>query len=221
MRNYKDNIMRALVYWIILSLPLIYYSVNFFYRFIFGSLLVDYLTLDPLTISIVLTAFLSLSRPIGGLTFGIVFWRISKRLSYEKKIRTYMILAGWGILLLFATNQATSQTVVPYPPFGLVTNTALILATYLMLLGIYNAARLVSVNNDLRRSIHKHAFESTLLSYIGTAELDREIQKTVTKILKDNDIVQMETEKDLDLDPEELRRHLDFVIREVKKTERK
>ena len=27
----------------------------------------------------------------------------------------------------------------------------------------------------------------------------------------------METEKDLDLDPDELRRHLDFVIREVKK----
>jgi hypothetical protein len=221
MKNYKDNIMRALVYWIILSLPLIYYSVSFLYRFIFGSILVDYLTLDPLVVSIILTAFLSLSRPIGGLTFGIVFWRISKRLGYEKKIRTYMIISGWGILLLFATNQATSQTVVPYPPFGLVTTTALILANYLVLLGIYNSAKLVSANADLRKSIYKHAFESKLLNLIGTAELDREVQKTVKTILKDKDIVELNAEQDFELDAEELRRHLDFVIKEVKKTEDK
>jgi hypothetical protein len=179
------------------------------------------LTLDPFTVSITLTAFVSLARPIGGLTFGIVFWRISRRLSYEKKIRTYMIISGWGVLLLFATNQATSQTVVPYPPFGLATSTALILATYLMLLGIYNSAKLVSVNADLRRSIYKHAFESRLLNLIGTAELDREMQKTVATILQDKEITEMNVEKDFDLDAEELKRHLELVIKEVKKTEDK
>src|SRR5215208_1589293 len=103
MKNYKDKLIHALTYWMILSLPLIYYSINFSYRLIFGNFLVDYLTIDPFTVSIILTAFLSLSRPIGGLTFGIVFWRISRRLRYEKKMRTYMLISGWGILLLFAT----------------------------------------------------------------------------------------------------------------------
>jgi hypothetical protein len=219
MKNYKDKLIHALTYWAILFLPLIYYSISFSYRFIFGNFLTDYLTIDPLTVSIVLTAFLSLSRPVGGLTFGVVFWRISKRVRYEKKIRTYMIISGWGILLLFATNQATSQTVVPYPPFGLATCTALILATYLMLLGIYNSARLVSINADLRRSIYKHAFESRLLNFIGTAEMDREVQKTVKTILQDKSIIQMKSEEDLDLDEEELKKHLDFVIKEVKRTE--
>jgi hypothetical protein len=221
MKNYKDKLIHALTYWTILSLPLIYYSINFYYRIIFGNFLIDYLTIDPLTVSIILTAFLSLSRPIGGLTFGVVFWRISKRLRYEKRMRTYMLISGWGILLLFATNQATSQTVVPYPPFGLATSTGLILATYLMLLGIYNSARLVSTNADLRRSIYKHALESRLLNLIGTAEMDREVQKTVTTILQDRNIIEMQSEEDLDLDEEELKKHLDFVIKEVKKTKDK
>jgi hypothetical protein len=223
MKNYKDKLVHALRYWAILSLPLIYYSINYSYRFIFGDLLIDYLTIDPLTVSIILTAFLSLSRPIGGLTFGVVFWRISKRVRYEKRMRTYMLIAGWGILLLFATNQATSQTVVPYPPFGLATCTGLILATYFMSLGIYNSARLVSINADLRKSIYKHALESRLLKLIGTAEMDREVQKTVTTILQDKNIIELQSEvdSDLDLDEEELKKHLDFVIKEVKKTEDK
>jgi hypothetical protein len=221
MKNYKDNLIHAVAYWGLLSLPLLYYSINYFYRFIFGSVLVDYLTFDPLTVSIVLTTFLSFSRPIGGLMFGVVFWRISKRLRYERKIRTYMVISGWGILLLFATNQAASQTVVPYPPFGLATSTALILATYLMLLGIYNSARLVSINADLRKSIYRHAFESKLLNLIGTAEMDREVQKTVTTILQDRDIIEMKSEENLNLDAEELKKHLDFVLKEVKEKEGK
>lgn len=221
MKNYKDNLIHALAYWGLLSLPLIYYSINYFYRFIFGSVLVDYLTIDPLTVSIALTAFLSFSSPIGGLMFGIVFWRISKRLRYERRIRTFMVISGWGILLLFATNQATSQTVVPYPPFGLATGTVLILATYLMLLGIYNSAKLVSINADLRKSIYKHAFESKLLNLIGTAEMDREVQKTVTTILQDRDIMEMKSEENLNLDAVELKKHLDFVLKEVKEKEGK
>lgn len=132
-----------------------------------------------------------------------------------------MVISGWGILLLFATNQAASQTVVPYPPFGLATSTALIMATYLMLLGIYNSARLVSINTDLRKSIYRHALESKLLNLIGTAEMDREVQKTVTTILQDRDIIEMKSEENLNLDAEELKKHLDFVLKEVKEKEGK
>lgn len=46
-----------------------------------------------------------------------------------------------------------------------------------MLLGIYNSATLVSANNELRRSIQKHALESKLLGAIGRAEMEKEIQK--------------------------------------------
>ena len=60
-----------------------------------------------------------------------------------------MIISGWGIFLIFAANQAAIQIVSPYPPFGLATITVLNIAGYLMLLGIYNSASLVSTNNRL------------------------------------------------------------------------
>ena len=58
------------------------------------------------------------------------------------------------------------------------------MASFLMLLGIYNSATLVSANNELRKSIHKHALESRLLRLIGHAEMEKEIEKTVKKLLK-------------------------------------
>ena len=62
----------------------------------------------------------------------------------------------------------------PYPPFGVATISVLNLASFLMLLGIYNSATLVSANTDLRKSIHKHALESKLLNLIGHAEFERD-----------------------------------------------
>ncbi|MFL6507575.1 MAG: hypothetical protein ACJ704_06520 [Nitrososphaeraceae archaeon] len=43
---------------------------------------------DPITVSIVLGAFLSLSKPIGGLVFAVAFWKILRIVSYERNIRT-------------------------------------------------------------------------------------------------------------------------------------
>ena len=98
-----------------------------------------------------------------------------------------MIISGWGILLIFGANQAATQIVAPYPPFGLATITVLIMAAFLMLLGIYNSATLVSANDKLRKSIYKHALESRLLRLIGHAEMESEIEKTVKKIAQDKD----------------------------------
>ena len=57
-----------------------------------------------------------------------------------------------------------------------------------MVTGIYNSVKLVSVNNNLRKSIRKHALESRLLDAIGQAERENEIQKIVTKITQDKKI---------------------------------
>jgi hypothetical protein len=175
---------------------------------------------DPVTVSIILGAFLALSKPLGGLIFGVAFWKISTIVSYEKRIRTYMIISGFGIFLIFAANQAATQGVAPYPPFGLATITVLNLAGYLMLIGISNSAALVSANTNLGKSIHKHALESRLLNLIGRAEYEKEIQMTVGKIIEDDPIMEMDTRIEYELDQKELRRYIDVVIKEVKNGER-
>lgn len=217
MNSYKERLVNVVIYWILLSVPLVYFIINFLFRFILLQLLGPYLTTDPITVSIISTIFLSLSLPIGGLTFAIAFWKISRLVSYEINIRTYMIISGWGILLVFSANQATLQTLAPYPPFGLATLTVLILASFLMLLGIYNSATLVSVNNILRKSIREHALESKLLDLIGHAEMENEIQKTVRKIIQSRGNLEPKAKAGIELDEVELKRYLDLVIKEVKK----
>ena len=86
-----------------------------------------------------------------------------------------------------------------------------------MLLGIYNSATLVSANNELRKSIHKHASESKLLGLIGHAEMEKGIQETVKKISQDKESLERDIEQPVELDEQELKKYVDFVIREVKK----
>jgi hypothetical protein len=128
-----------------------------------------------------------------------------------------MIISGWGILLIFGANQTTTLIVAPYPPFGLATITVLNIASYLILLGICNSATLVSVNNNLRISIRKHALESRLLGLIGQAEMEKRIQEIVKRINQDKDRLEIDTQQPVELDESELKKYVDFVIREVKK----
>jgi hypothetical protein len=220
MNYYREKLINAIVYWIILAIPLVYFVITYFYQFILANILSSYLAIDPITVSIVLGAFFSLSKPIGGLVFAVAFWKISRNISYERNIRTYMIISGWGILLIFGANQATTLIVAPYPPFGLATITVLNIASYLMLLGIYNSATLVSANNNLRISIRKHALESRLLGLIGQAEMEKRIQEIVKRINQDKDSLEIDTQQPVELDENELKKYVDFVIREVKKKER-
>ena len=216
MNNYREKPTSAIVYWILLSIPLVYFLITYFYQYILGNILISYLESDPITVSIILGAFLALSKPIGGFIFGVAFWKISRIISYERNIKTYMIISGWGIFLIFAANQAATQIVIPYPPFGLSSITVLNIAAFLMLLGIYNSATLVSANHDLRKLIRNHALESRLLDLIGQAEMDNEIRKTVKKITQNKDTLERD-KTEFELDEKELEKYIDSVIRETKK----
>ena len=89
-----------------------------------------------------------------------------------------------------------------------------------MLLGIYNSASLVSMNNDLRKSIRKHTIKSNLLDLIGHAEMEKEIQKTVTNIIDSQELIGIDKEIDFDLDEKEMRRYIEVVLKEVKRDDK-
>lgn len=62
----------------------VYFLVTYFYQYFLSNVLISYLEIDPVIVSIILGSFLSLSKPIGGLIFGVAFWNISKIISYER-----------------------------------------------------------------------------------------------------------------------------------------
>ena len=215
MNNYRERLVSSLKIWIILSIPLVYFLITYFYQFFFARILISYLEIDPVTVSIALSAFLTLNKPIGGLLFAYAFWSIAKSVRYERNIKTYMIISGWGIFLIFTTNQAISQILVPYPPFGLATITIMNLASYLMLVGIYDSAKLVSTNTRLRKSIYQQAVESKLLGPIGDAEMSKVIEKTVKVISKQIDTLDQDMQQGIELDKVELKKYVNFVMNEV------
>ncbi len=213
--SYREKLIRSVAYWFVLILPLGYFLITYFYQFFLGYLLRSYFQNDPVTISIIVAAILSFSKPIGGLLFAVAFWNMSRVVGYEKKMKLSMVIAGWGIFFIFSANQAITQVVSPYPPFGITTVTVMNLASFLMMLGIYNSATLVSANNHLRLYIHEHALK--LLNPIGRAEMEKEIQNTVTKISKDKEIAKISEEAEsFEFDENELKKYLKQVL-EVKK----
>jgi hypothetical protein len=55
------------------------------------------------------------------------------------------------------------------------------------------------------------------LDIIGQAEMENEIRKTVKKITEDKNSLEMDKKTEFELDEKELRKYIDFVIKETKK----
>ena len=98
-----SNKLGQLKYWIIISIPLIFYIGQFFV--LANSQIIFQLTSNLTSLSITLTIIFILSNLIGSLLFGIPFWTIAKTIQ-NSVIRTSMTIAGFGFVFLFLTNQA-------------------------------------------------------------------------------------------------------------------
>lgn len=212
--NYKINPLRTITLWTIITLPLIYFLIIQF-NLIFYPLLYS-LDFDPISLLIIVIILNSLSQPIGGLTFGILFWNMSRIINFDKDLNRFIIFSGIGVLLLFASNQANNLTFTSYPPFGLVTITILPIGTLLVFIGIYNSALHVSANIAVRKYINNFGFESKLLDILGKAEMEKELQLTVTNIVKEHNLLEV-PEKKFELEGKELSRHIEEVLKELKR----
>lgn len=180
----RDQLSNVLQNWSILCLPIVYFFISYFAQDIFSIIFYSFLQSDPVNFSLILTSLIILNKPIGGLIFGLLFWRISKLIKFERTLRDYMIICGFGFLLLFGSNQPTSLALAPYPPFGLASITILIVSAYLILLGIFVSANYLSSNANLRKTLYRKADELKLLDLIGTVEFEKEMEKTISNIVK-------------------------------------
>ena len=70
MNYYREKLVNAITSWILLVLPLVYFIIAYFYQFVLGNIFTSSLESDPVTFSLILGIFLSLSKPIGGLVFA-------------------------------------------------------------------------------------------------------------------------------------------------------
>ena len=162
----------------------------------------------------------TLSKPVGGILFGVAFWTVAKNIGKNAPSRDYMIISAYGVAMLFISNQAIVLVNVPYPPFGLVTVSFFGLASFLMFNGFYSSAISVAEDSELRKSIRRYAIEeSRLLDSIGMAQMERQIEKKVLTFTQRNQYRMTEkTGIQSSLSEDDMKQYLQQVIEEVKKT---
>jgi hypothetical protein len=173
------NKTNRLIYWVAMGVPILYFFsliqpfvLNLFYENIHNNTYAG----------IIYTLFLYSVKPVGGILFGIAFWRMSKSIDHVQ-IKNYMIISAYGMMLMFTSNQPTGLIQAPYPPFGLVTAAFFGLAAFLFLIGVYSSAISVSQDRNIRKYIQNYAKQLTFLGGIGSSEMENEIQKIVKNVM--------------------------------------
>jgi hypothetical protein len=217
LREYSKRI-GMITYWALVSIPLVYFLSQFPALFfnLFGSLIGS----NPTFYGIVLTLIFSLSKITGGILFGVAFWTIAKHLPDITVVKSYMVIAAYGFILFYISNQAGSslfQLGGVYPPFGLPTIAVIGFSSYLMLVGIYSSAISVAQDSRLRRVIRKSVQQqSSLLDKIGTAQMQQEIEnKVLSTIRSQAENLRSETGIETSLDENEIRDYMKEVITKI------
>ncbi|HET9773888.1 MAG TPA: hypothetical protein VFP25_02790 [Nitrososphaeraceae archaeon] len=162
-----------LLLWIILSLPLIFYLIGKAPGFFSGEGLsgVDeqYRYFFRLLFRIGTIA--------GNVLFGLAFFMIVKSL-VSSKLKDYLIIAAIGDTMV-GISLSTSAI---QPTYGVAAHSLVMLSSYLFSFGLYLSAISISHDISLRKSIKGSM--NDLVGNIGTAQMEQEIERKVTKIIQ-------------------------------------
>jgi hypothetical protein len=208
-------------YWIIVSIPLVYYSTQFLLPLL--SIYPTLLEFGTVSTTVLFTLLFTFSKPVGGILFGVAFWNISRKIQSEE-VKNYMKISAYGLVLLFTSNQASLLINTPYPPFGVITSCVLGLASFFVLIGIYSSAVSLSMDSKLRQSIRDITIQESykFLDSIGAAQTEQQIRKKVVTATKATqfDMVQ-DTGISSSLSEDDISQYILEVIKEVERVRKK
>jgi hypothetical protein len=201
-------------YWIIVSIPLIYFLMQ--YQSILFTIFEPYRISDPILFGIISTLIYMMSKPIGGILFGIAFWLISKRVE-KHGVRDYLRITAVGISLLITSSQLTNIFITPYPPFGLITESLVLVASYLFLIGIYSTAMSISRDSELRKFINTVVSEEVkLLDNIGFAHLEKSLVNKIVPIVQEKaQMLEHTTGVRTSLTDTDIKQYLEEILLEI------
>ncbi|MDW0223373.1 MAG: hypothetical protein QOC40_09680 [Nitrososphaeraceae archaeon] len=199
-----------LKFWSIMGATMVYYLIQF------PLFTLGYFTPSENSNAMANILTFSLSAIFSGIIFGVAFLSVARVLKIGTAARNYMIIAAYGFLLFYIAGSALVLQAA-YPPYGLVSVSFTGLSCYLIYNALYFSAISVLQDMTLRQSIRKSVMEqSKLLDSIGTAEMEREVQKQVLTVAKKAS-ASMEEESGIEASMNEvdMKEYLELVIREL------
>ena len=182
--SYRAHHIGRLKYWIIVALPLVYFLSQFLSLFTSGF--ASFVSSDPVIFGIILTMIFTLSKLVGGILFGLAFWKMADTISAEFVVpRNLVRLAGYGYVILFMATQTVAFSIVPYPPFGFVSILFYGISSYMILVGVYFSVVVISQDSKLRRTIKKITEnEPALLAEMSYAQVVDVIEKRAMRLVQ-------------------------------------
>ena len=200
-----------LKFWSIMGSIMVYYLIQF------PLFTLGYFTPSENSNAMTNILIFSLSAIFSGIIFGVAFLSVARILKIGTAARNYMIIAAYGFLLFYIAGSAWSSQAA-YPPYGLVSVSFTGLSCYLIYNGLYFSAVSVSQDMTLRQSIRKSVVEqSKLLDSIGTAEMEREVQKLILTVAKKAS-ASMEEKSGVEASMNEgdMKEYVELVIKELR-----
>jgi hypothetical protein len=200
-----------LKFWSIMGATMAYYLIQF------PLFSLGYYTPSENSNAMTNILIFSLSAIFTGILFGVAFLSVARTLKIGTAVRNYMIIAAYGFILFYIAG-STVILQAAYPPYGLVSVAFAGLSCYLIYNGLYFSAISVSQDMTLRQSIRKSVTEqSKLLDNIGTAEMEKEVQKRVLTVVKKTSADMKEsTGVDASMNEGEMKDYVELVIKELR-----
>jgi hypothetical protein len=205
---------KSRIHWIILTIPLLYFFIQF-QPVIFRSLL-SFTGIEPVSYGFVYTLAITYSQPVGGLFFGGAFLALTKILGHKGIKFDYPVIAGYGFILIFITNQFLLLAPANYPPFGLITISLLPLASCYLFVGIYSSAIVVSKDIKLKAAIQTLVKNrSNLLVSMSTSEAINFFEKRAADLYKSIVKESRDEESSPSIPIDVAKKYVEEVLREI------
>jgi hypothetical protein len=208
LKQYRNRVGR-IKYYILISIPLIYYSFTFhgYFGNIFSQLVIHY----PVAFGVVYVLTFSATKQVGSLLFSTAFLTASTLVG-KGIVRNSLLTTAIGIAILFGSVEITTLQYRLFPPFGLVTEAFIPLGSYLLSIGLFTSATNIARARDLREEFYKDTkSQLALLKTIGVSQMEKELIKKFRDVEKHTTILEGETAEQEYLDEENVKE----IIREV------
>jgi hypothetical protein len=163
-----------------MSIPLIYYI--FPLQGYFGDVSFNLLQSSPVSYSIIYILIFSATKQVGAVLFSLAFWTAST-LVYDNRIRKSLLISAIGMAILFGTFEISPLQYHVYPPYGFITQAFIPIGAYLLFVGIFSSAKVISRDSVVRKEFYKSgSSQLSLLKAIGVSQMERELEKEVKSV---------------------------------------
>jgi hypothetical protein len=206
--------MGKIKYYSLMSIPLIYYI--FPLQGYFGDVFFNLLQSSPVSYSIIYILIFSATKQVGAVLFSLAFWTAST-LVYDNRIRKSLLLSAIGMAILFGTFEISPLQYHVYPPYGFVTQAFIPLGAYLLLVGIFSSAKVISRDSVVRKEFYKSASSQlSLLKSVGVYQMEKELEKEVKSVEEKLSKLSPEATVDIpELEEQEAKEILHDVLNEL------